>query len=199
MWLIDKKGNGVTFQTSFCLSGVRSKGLKQDLIYVRITIRDKIITKVIDIGGKIILFKFSFSRSGLPNVRFCQYRKVHQTEIFRKLTDFTVRSSDSPSRHLLVQSQQWKHQSNVWSLFNFNNKDTRTTSMTYLINFEQISHIVLVFPFFPLIKLCWLGQAKFAQVIKPPDWIWWRRIELVILVLLCWRFSGFNFEVYSST
>ena len=35
-----------------------------------------------------------------------------------------------PSRALLVQSQQWKHQSNVWKLFKVNNKDTRTTSMT---------------------------------------------------------------------
>ena len=34
-----------------------------------------------------------------------------------------------PSRDILVQSQQWKHQSNVWNLFKVNNKDTRT-SMT---------------------------------------------------------------------
>ena len=33
-------------------------------------------------------------------------------------------------RHLLVQSQQWKHQNNVWNLFKVNSKDTRTTSLT---------------------------------------------------------------------
>ena len=35
-----------------------------------------------------------------------------------------------PSWHLLVQSQQWKHQNNVWNMFKVNNKDTKTTSLT---------------------------------------------------------------------
>ena len=34
------------------------------------------------------------------------------------------------SWHLLVQTQQWKHQNNVCNLFKDNNKDNRTTSMT---------------------------------------------------------------------
>ena len=33
------------------------------------------------------------------------------------------------SWHLLVQSQHWKHQNNVWNLYKVNNKDTRATSM----------------------------------------------------------------------
>ena len=33
-----------------------------------------------------------------------------------------------PSRHLLIQSQQWKNQYNGWNLFEVNNKDTKTTS-----------------------------------------------------------------------
>ena len=33
-------------------------------------------------------------------------------------------------RHVLVQSQQWKHQNYVWNLFKVFNKDTRTTSLT---------------------------------------------------------------------
>ena len=33
------------------------------------------------------------------------------------------------SRQLIVQSQQWKHQNNMRSLFKVNNKDIRTTSM----------------------------------------------------------------------
>ena len=36
------------------------------------------------------------------------------------------------SRHLLVQSQQWRHQNNVWNLFQVNNKDNRTMSLTSL-------------------------------------------------------------------
>ena len=34
------------------------------------------------------------------------------------------------SRHLLVRSQQWKHENNVWNLFKVINKNIRTTSMT---------------------------------------------------------------------
>ena len=44
-----------------------------------------------------------------------------------------------PNGHLPFQSQLYKHLINVWNLFKVNNKDTRT------INFEQISHFVLVF------------------------------------------------------
>ena len=42
---------------------------------------------------------------------------------------------------LLVQSQQYKYQINVWNLFKVNNKVTR-----------KISHIVLVFPLLTLNK-----------------------------------------------
>ena len=35
-----------------------------------------------------------------------------------------------PSRHLFVQNQQYKHQSNVSNMFKVNNKDTRAISMT---------------------------------------------------------------------
>ena len=34
-----------------------------------------------------------------------------------------------PRRHLLVQSQQWEHQKNMWNLFSNNKKDTRTASL----------------------------------------------------------------------
>ena len=34
-----------------------------------------------------------------------------------------------PSRHLLVQSQQWKHQKNVWNMLKVNNKGVETTLM----------------------------------------------------------------------
>ena len=41
---------------------------------------------------------------------------------------------------LYVQSQQWKHQNNVWNLFKVNLR-----SGVFVANFEQISQIVLVF------------------------------------------------------
>ena len=48
--------------------------------------------------------------------------------------DFEQYTSDNikkwPSRHLPVQSQQWKHQNNVWNRFKVNNNNNRTTSLT---------------------------------------------------------------------
>ena len=38
------------------------------------------------------------------------------------------------SRHLPIQSYQWKHQKKVWNLFEVNNKDTRTIWI-FIINF----------------------------------------------------------------
>ena len=53
-----------------------------------------------------------------------------------------------PSRHLLVQSQQWKHQKNVWNLFKVKIEDTKRCQWprfgVIIVNFEYISHIVLV-------------------------------------------------------
>ena len=42
-----------------------------------------------------------------------------------------------PSRHLLVQSQQLKHQNNAWKTFRINNKGNKTT-WTYLTSFCQL-------------------------------------------------------------
>ena len=53
-------------------------------------------------------------------------------------------------RHLLAQSKHWKYENDVWYLFKVNNKYTKTslTSGVFIVNFEQISHIMLVFPLF---------------------------------------------------
>ena len=46
-----------------------------------------------------------------------------------------------PSRRLLVPSQQWKYQDNVWNMFKVDNKNTGTASLTYcsgvsIVDFE---------------------------------------------------------------
>ena len=54
--------------------------------------------------------------------------------------------------HLLVQSQQWKHQKNVWNLFKVNNKDNSMTSMAWFwclycqlwIGFTNVSCVFIV-------------------------------------------------------
>ena len=54
-----------------------------------------------------------------------------------------------PRSNLVLQIRQQKHQSNVRNLFKVNNKDTSTTSKrhfgVFIVSFEQIFHIVLVF------------------------------------------------------
>ena len=55
-----------------------------------------------------------------------------------------------PIWHLLVSSQQRKHQNNTWNLFKVDNNDTRTRSIIF--NFDQISHIVLLLLLFTLNK-----------------------------------------------
>ena len=51
-------------------------------------------------------------------------------------------SNHFPSRHFLVQSQQWKQKKNVWNIFNVNNKGTWTTSLFHYIYY--ISYISLL-------------------------------------------------------
>ena len=75
---------------------------------------------------------------------FIQVRAVKISEI-QKMFQFW---KHVPSRHLLVQSQQGKHSNNVWNLFKVNNKD----NSVFIVNFEQISRIVLVFSLLTLNK-----------------------------------------------
>ena len=47
-----------------------------------------------------------------------------------------------PSRYLLDQSQQWRHQNNVWNLFKVKNKGNKMkliTSVVFIIDFEQVN------------------------------------------------------------
>ena len=67
-----------------------------------------------------------------------------------------------PGLYLLVQSQRWKHQSNVWNLIKFNNKDTRTTSVRSFWCLScslqiYFTHCSGVYFFFFWIRKCLLG------------------------------------------
>ena len=46
--------------------------------------------------------------------------------------NFTGSELDHLSRHLLVQSQKWKHQVNVSNLFQVNNKDTKVRNAVFI-------------------------------------------------------------------
>ena len=68
------------------------------------------------------------------NVRILFFAMITQLQLnLVKFTEFDLAGTHlnlfSPNQHLFVQSQQWKHQNNVWNLFKVSNKNTRRTSM----------------------------------------------------------------------
>ena len=67
------------------------------------------------------------------------------------------------SRHLLVQSQQWKHQDNESNLLKVNNKDTRKMCKVNnkVIDIVQVSLFSTLNIFQ---KLLWYSVVDFAQV-----------------------------------
>ena len=65
--------------------------------------------------------------------------------------------------YLLVQSQQWKHQNNVWNLFKVNNKDARTRSWyLYCSLWSDFIHCSAIF-------IVFFEQAKRTQYIRPEE------------------------------
>ena len=83
------------------------------------------------------------------------------------LNSFTESELDHPSRYLPAQSQQLKHQNNVPNLFQVNNKDTGVKNgvidvvLVSIVNFEQVSHIVLLFQLLAL-KLSHTGWDRYS-------------------------------------
>ena len=73
-----------------------------------------------------------------------------------------------PSLHLLVQSQKLKHQKKVGNLFKVNDKDTKTTSRrrsgVFIVNTEQISHIVVMFLLLTLNKEMPAGVRQMLSI-----------------------------------
>ena len=61
-------------------------------------------------------------------------------------TSFKKLKTSLPSRHLLIQSQQWKHQNNIWNLSRVN----------FIVNFEQILHIDFEQVNVRLVEACFL-------------------------------------------
>ena len=70
---------------------------------------------------------------------------------------FPVVKSCFPSWHLLIQGQQWKHQNNDWNFFKVNRKTWKPRHWRFIVNFKQISHIVLKFSLVTLTKKNRLG------------------------------------------
>ena len=67
-----------------------------------------------------------------------------------------------PSRHLLVQSQQWKPQNNMGNLFKVNNKDTRTTSIRILLTCNRFHSFFCYF-----LNWLWTNKYRLGWVFSP--------------------------------
>ena len=93
-------------------------------------------------GNVCFCANFDYDKQ-LPGKKF-RFTKNYQTLILQTQPAFTcLKSTLKPLK------------SNVLNLFKVHNKDTKTTSnasIKCLVNFEQISYIVLVFPLLNLIK-----------------------------------------------
>ena len=107
--------------------------------------------------------KVNYTRSSLNHLSL-EFHKInaicfnHHDGTFWRLTLLTFRIGSCifqilealtiPSQHLLVQSQQWKHQNSLWNLFKVNSK-IRTTSFWCLYselwtNFTHCSRVSIV-------------------------------------------------------
>ena len=74
------------------------------------------------------LWNKTFGKTLVLQLIFCfKVKEVLNSRLTEKFFNYLC-----PTRHLLVQSQQWKQQNNVWNLFKGNNKDTRITSFCCL-------------------------------------------------------------------
>ena len=70
---------------------------------------------------------------------------------------------------MLVQSQQWKYQNNVWNLFKVKRHQTEVIMTFYcvvIVDFEQISHIVLVYLLLTWTCNCRLGRNSFRLMVE---------------------------------
>ena len=59
--------------------------------------------------------------NNLPYIQICSWRKYINVQTNRRT---------KLSQHLLVRSQQWKHQNNVWNIFEVENEGTRAMLVT---------------------------------------------------------------------
>ena len=99
-----------------------------------------------------------------------------------------------PTRYLLVQSQQWKQQSNVWNLLTIKTPKRRQWYRfgAFVVNFEQISKIVLLFLLLTLNKYiptgnCFLNDRNIALILVniKQQLARWKNCQLVAAVSKC--------------
>ena len=86
-----------------------------------------------------------------------------------------------PSRHLLVQNQQWEHRNNAWHMFKIINKATKTLSLLLTLNWF-LSNVWLLWSFHRWLftSKCRLGKVQFLIQSKPRTHTYY-----LIITVLC--------------
>ena len=85
---------------------------------------------------------------------YCKISKFPM--VFKSANSAKTNWFQNEQTYLLVQSQQWKHQNNMWNLFKVNNKDTRTTSLTLLFTLNRFHILHWCFYCWIWTGSCWL-------------------------------------------
>ena len=102
------------------------------------------------------------------------------------------------SRYFLVQSQLWKHQDNVWNLFKLTTKTPERRQWrrygVFIVNVEQISHIVLVFPLLTLNK-----QMLAGWVLLLPKFIDNSSCQLEHFCVIIWEWLVKSFKLFRTS
>ena len=132
-------------------------GIRNSTINIYLEIFQNLLISCFKENHRVVLFK-----NGLfcPMVVLLLSVTLLSTSInFFTITNYYHTVQLPPRRQLLVQSQQWKHYSNIWNLFKVINKDTRTTSMTspfgvFIVNFVPVFYLWL------WISKCRLGSGQ---------------------------------------
>ena len=112
----------------------------------------------------------------------CQYfdiqsdrKKILKLRVCRR----TNQACMQPSRYLLVQNQQWKHQTmyGIFSKLTINTPEWShwRRSGIFVLNFQQISHFAFMFSLFTSTNKCWDGKQPLqssSKILNNHSLIW---------------------------
>ena len=97
-----------------------------------------------------------------------------------------------PCRHLLIQSQQWKHQNNVWSLFKVNNKDTSINKFKKKTQKQKMLHDWTIAQPPKLIKTTWINAQK---TYKCYNNLWTKSLIRSLFLVICGHQYLIHFKI----